>query len=56
MYAEYKIYEEMYLKEKEHSSNSKKRSKNSVKSYGIEIMQEDQSHNSKTSDDSAYGR
>ncbi|XP_044253322.1 uncharacterized protein LOC123004230 [Tribolium madens] len=49
MYAEYKIYEEMYLKEKEQRSNKKSKAKNSVKSYGIELEK------SKVSDDSAYG-
>ncbi|XP_063917805.1 uncharacterized protein LOC135133350 isoform X2 [Zophobas morio] len=59
MYAEYKIFEEMYLKEKEQMSNTRKqRSKNSIKSYGIEIVNEDYTNqnSNKVSGDSAYGR
>ncbi|XP_063917808.1 uncharacterized protein LOC135133350 isoform X5 [Zophobas morio] len=58
MYAEYKIFEEMYLKEKEQMSNTRKqRSKNSIKSYGIEIVNEDYTNqnSNKVSGDSAYG-
>ena len=59
MYAEYKIFEEMYLKEKEQMSNTRKqRNKNSIKSYGIEIVNEDYTNqnSNKVSSDSAYGR
>jgi hypothetical protein len=57
MYAEYKIYEEMYLKEKDHLANSRKqKAKNCVKSYGIDLNDDNSSPPKKVSDDSAYGR
>jgi hypothetical protein len=56
MYAEYKIYEEMYLKEKDHLANSRKqKAKNCVKSYGIDLNDDNSSPPKKVSDDSAYG-
>jgi hypothetical protein len=56
MYAEYKIYEEMYLKEKDHLANSRKqKAKNCVKSYGIDLNDDNGSPPKKVSDDSAYG-
>ncbi|ERL88466.1 hypothetical protein D910_05852, partial [Dendroctonus ponderosae] len=58
MYEEYKKYEEMYLKEKEQSSNSNKKTKvkNIDLNYGLltNSEEEDHSHN-KLSNDSAYG-
>lgn len=57
MYAEYKIYEEIYLKEKGKDRSTKKhRAKNNIKSYGIELSNEDKNLTTKASHDSAYGR
>lgn len=59
MYAEYKKYEEMYLKEKQQGSSANKKAK--VKTidlnYGLPTNSEEDDHSpNKLSNDSAYGR